>query len=200
MSPLLETKLYIPRPRRHPVARRRLSDRLGEGVEVKLTLVSAPAGFGKTTLLSEWIGRSSIQGSTAWLSLDQGDSQPDSFWTYLISALQKVAPAIGARALTLLREPQPPPITTILATLLNDLNAAGVIVVGIISLLSIVTLRQEAGAIPGADAASLVPSDYPSSRSTTGRSSSDRPSCPASTPSCWAPCSIDPASCLASSR
>ena len=108
------------------MTRRRLSDRLDKGVETKLTLVSAPAGFGKTTLLAEWIARSPVaRRSTAWLSLDEGDSQPATFWTYLISALQTVAPEVGAHALSLLRAPQPPPIETILATLLNDLGAAG---------------------------------------------------------------------------
>jgi len=122
-TPLLETKLYVPRPRRHPVVRQRLSDRLGQGLETKLTLVSAPAGFGKTTLLAEWIARSaSVKRSTAWLSLDGGDSQPDAFWTYLIRALQTVAPEVGGRALDLLGAGQPPPIETILATLLNDLG------------------------------------------------------------------------------
>jgi LuxR family maltose regulon positive regulatory protein len=95
-----------------------------EGVQTKLTLVSAPAGFGKTTLLAEWIADSAIaERSTAWLSLDQGDSEPTSFWTYLISALQTVAPGVGAQALALLRESQPPPIDSVLATLLNDLTS-----------------------------------------------------------------------------
>lgn len=124
-SPLLDTKLYIPKPVRHPVTRRRLSDRLGEGVDTKLTLVSAPAGFGKTTLLAQWIARSPIaQRSTAWLSLDQGDSQPGAFWTYVISALQTVAPGVGAQALAFLRESQPPSIEVIIGTLLNDVGAA----------------------------------------------------------------------------
>jgi len=123
-SPLLETKFYVPRPRRHPLSRPRLSGRLGDSVAAKLTLVSAPAGFGKTTLLAEWIARSPVtERSAAWLSLEQTDSQPASFWTYLISALRTVAPDIGATALAALREPNPPPISTILATLLNELSA-----------------------------------------------------------------------------
>ena len=124
-SPLLETKLYVPKSRRHPVARPRLSDRLGNGTETKLTLVSAPAGFGKSTLLAEWIAHSpTVQRSIAWLSLDQGDSQPASFWTYLISALRTVVPNVGARALDQLRGSQPPSIEGILATVLNEINAA----------------------------------------------------------------------------
>jgi LuxR family maltose regulon positive regulatory protein len=122
-SPLLETKLYVPRLRRGLVARPRLSERLGRGTESKLTLISAPAGFGKTTLLAEWLAATPAgQHSLAWLSLDQGDNQAASFWTYLVTALQSVAPGIGAGALSLLQDPQPAPIETILATLLNELG------------------------------------------------------------------------------
>src|ERR671928_1889482 len=114
-SPLLETKLYVPRRRRGLVARPRLADRLNHGTESKLTLVSAPAGFGKTTLLAEWLAD---KRSAAWLSLDQSDNQSSLFWTYLIAALQTVVPSLGVSALPLLQSPQPPPIETILATLL----------------------------------------------------------------------------------
>jgi LuxR family maltose regulon positive regulatory protein len=123
-SPLLETKLYVPRLRRSVVARPRLSERLSHGTESKLTLISAPAGFGKTTLLADWLAVASAgERPTAWLSLDESDNQPVSYWTSLITALQTVTPGVGARALSLLREPQPPPIETILATLLNELSA-----------------------------------------------------------------------------
>jgi LuxR family maltose regulon positive regulatory protein len=123
-GPLLETKLYIPKLRRGLVARPRLSERLSRGVESKLALISAPAGFGKTTLLAEWLAAAPAgEQSAAWLSLDQGDNQPASFWAYLITALQTVAPGVGASALSLLQAPQPPPIETILATLLNELSA-----------------------------------------------------------------------------
>ncbi len=123
-GPLLETKLYIPRPRRGLVARPRLRERLGRGAESKLTLISAPAGFGKTTLLAEWLASSPAnERSTAWLSLDPRDNQAATFWTYVVTALQTVAPGVGARALSLLQEPQPPPIETVLATLLNELGA-----------------------------------------------------------------------------
>ncbi len=124
-GPLLQTKLYVPRLRRTLVARPRLSERLSHGAESKLTLISAPAGFGKTTLLAEWLAAASAdERSTAWLSLDQADNQPVSFWTYLITALQTAAPEVGASALSLLQEPQPPPIQTVLTTLLNELGAA----------------------------------------------------------------------------
>jgi len=124
-SPLLETKLYVPRPRRGLVARPRLSERLNRGAASKLTLISAPPGFGKTTLLAEWLASAPArERSAAWLSLDSSDNQPTSFWPYLIAALQTVLPGVGARALALLQEPQAPPIETVLATLLNELSGA----------------------------------------------------------------------------
>src|ERR687885_1799262 len=123
-SPLLETKLYVPRRRRGLVPRPRLTKRLNHGTESKLTLVSAPAGFGKTTLLAEWLtALPADKRSVAWLSLDQSDSQPAVFWTYLIAALQTVVPGLGASALALLQSPQPPPIETVLAAVLNELTA-----------------------------------------------------------------------------
>jgi LuxR family transcriptional regulator, maltose regulon positive regulatory protein len=123
-SPLLETKLYLPRWRRGLVPRPRLSERLNRGAEATLTLVSAPAGFGKTTLLAEWLASAPAgDRSTAWLSLDQRDNHPASFWGYLIAALQTAAPEVGVSALALLRSPLPPPIDTVLTTLLNELGA-----------------------------------------------------------------------------
>ena len=120
--PLLETKLYVPQPRRGLVARPRLSERLDRGAASKLALISAPPGFGKTTLLAEWLASAPAgERSAAWLSLDQADNQPVSFWSYLISALQTVVPGVGANALALLQGTQPSPIETVLATLLNDL-------------------------------------------------------------------------------
>ena len=122
--PLLETKLYIPKLRRGQVARPRLSERLSRGAERKLTLVSAPAGFGKTTLLAEWLaGMTDDARSPAWLSLDPSDSQATTFWSYVIAALRTVAPSVGTTSLAMLREPQPPPLESILATLVNELSA-----------------------------------------------------------------------------
>ncbi|MFN8535961.1 MAG: hypothetical protein U0232_00600 [Thermomicrobiales bacterium] len=124
IGPLLETKVYLPRPRRALVLRSRLHERLDRGVEGGLTLVSAPPGFGKTTLLAEWLGAASAsERSAAWLSLDQGDNQPGVFWTYLIAALRTVVPGIGTGALALLESPQPVPIDAILTTLVNELAA-----------------------------------------------------------------------------
>ena len=104
-TPLLETKLYRPGPRPGLVPRPRLSEQLDRGAASKLMLVSAPAGFGKSTLLAEWLaGASASAGerSAAWLSLDPGDNDPVTFWTYVIAALRTVAPGIGANALELL--------------------------------------------------------------------------------------------------
>ena len=87
-GPLLETKLHVPRWRRGLVARPRLSERLSRGAESALTLVSAPAGFGKTTLLAEWLAVAAAGGrSVAWLSLDQRDNDPALFWAYVVAAL-----------------------------------------------------------------------------------------------------------------
>ncbi|HEV2931714.1 MAG TPA: BTAD domain-containing putative transcriptional regulator, partial [Streptosporangiaceae bacterium] len=126
-GPLLETKLYVPRSRRGLVPRPQLSERLDRGTASKLTLVSAPAGFGKTTLLTEWLaaGPDAPAGErlAAWLSLDRADNDPASFWTYVIAALRTVASGVGESALTLLQAAQPPPIETVLTALLNDLGA-----------------------------------------------------------------------------
>ncbi len=100
---ILATKLFIPPPRSGAVIRTRLLERLNEGLHRKLTLVSAPAGFGKTTLVSEWIARSN--GQTAWLSLDEGDNDPARFLAYLIAALRTIAADIGEAVLTILQSP-----------------------------------------------------------------------------------------------
>ena len=121
-GPLLETKLHVPRWQRGLVARPRLSERLSRGAASALTLVSAPAGFGKTTLLAEWLAAAPADGrSVAWLSLDRRDNDPALFWTYLVAALTTATP-VGASALSLLQPPQPPGEAG-LATLLNDLDA-----------------------------------------------------------------------------
>ena len=117
--PLLETKLYLPKWRAGLVSRPRLLDRIRW--ERTLTLVSASAGFGKTTLLAEWAA-SAPTDRVAWLSLDSSDNDPAFFWKYLITALQKIQPQLGDRTLTLLHSPQPPPIESILVTLLNEIS------------------------------------------------------------------------------
>src|SRR3990170_121261 len=98
--PILATKLYIPPPRAKIVPRPRLVERLNEGLSSgrKLTLISASAGFGKTTLLGEWVAggeRLEPKVRVAWLSLDEGDNDPARFLTYLIAALQTIVANIG---------------------------------------------------------------------------------------------------------
>jgi LuxR family maltose regulon positive regulatory protein len=122
-GPLLETKLHVPRLRHGTVARPRLTERLNRGTESALTLVSAPAGFGKTTLLAAWLAAAAVERrSTAWLSLDQRDNESATFWTYLVAALETVAGGVGTGALSLLQSPQVP-IEGVLAALLNELSA-----------------------------------------------------------------------------
>src|SRR6266508_62789 len=117
-APLLATKLYIPPHRPQVVRRPRLVERLDQCLHCKLTLVSASAGFGKTTLVSEWIATLTSSPSpngrgegvrVAWLSLDEGDNDPERFLTYLIAALQTIAPNIGQGIQSALQSPQPPP-------------------------------------------------------------------------------------------
>jgi LuxR family maltose regulon positive regulatory protein len=118
-TPLLTTKLYIPPPRTNLVPRPRLIQQLNAGLESKLTLVSAPAGFGKSTLLGEWI-RSSDK-SFAWLSLDEGDNNLKRFLTYLIAALQQIDESIGDGILPLLEATDDPPIESLITLLINHI-------------------------------------------------------------------------------
>ena len=120
-APILATKLYIPQPRPGIVRRPRLIERLNDGLQRKLTLISAPAGFGKTTLVSE--GVAGCGRPVAWLSLDEGDNDPTRFLTYLVAALQTILANIGAGLLGVLQSPQPPPIESILTALLNEITA-----------------------------------------------------------------------------
>jgi len=102
------------------VSRPRLSERLNEGLHRKLTLISAPAGFGKTTLVSQWLvgcGR-----PAAWLSLDEGENDPIRFLTYLVAAVQTIAATLGEGVSGVLHSPQPPPPDSILTALLNDIT------------------------------------------------------------------------------
>lgn len=122
-TPILATKLYVPPPRLKVVLRPRLTERLNEGLAVgrKLTLIAAPAGFGKTTLLSEWIA--SCGRRVAWLSLDAGDNDPVRFISYLVRALQTIRAGIGEDSWAALQAPQPPPVESVLTGLLNDIAA-----------------------------------------------------------------------------
>ena len=118
--PFLETKLYLPKWSAELVSRPRLLEHINP--KRKLTLVSAPAGFGKTTLLAEWVAAVPTR-PIAWVSLDQSDNDPAVYWTYLITALHKIQPSLGERSLSLLQSLQPPSIESVLMTLLNELTA-----------------------------------------------------------------------------
>lgn len=120
--PVIATKLFVPTSRRGLVTRPRLSDLLRRGAESRLTLVSAPAGFGKTTLLAAWLGESSDR-SVAWVSLDPADSEPASFWTYVVTALHTVVPGVGPGAPALLAS-SPVPTELVLTMVVNELVAA----------------------------------------------------------------------------
>jgi len=123
MTPLLETKTRVPTRRRGLVARSRLNEGLRAAGESALTLVSAPAGFGKTTLLTDWLTAGRSDGRiTAWLSLDESDNDPALFWAYFIAALRLAAPGVGEGALALLASTESP-TEVFVVTLLNDLAA-----------------------------------------------------------------------------
>ncbi|MCL5962484.1 MAG: LuxR C-terminal-related transcriptional regulator [Chloroflexi bacterium] len=119
---LLRTKLYAPPPHPKLVPRPQLVQRLGKGRSLghRLILVSAPAGFGKTSLLSGWA--SQAQGETAWLSLDEGDSDPVRFWTYFIAAIQTLHADLGEISLQALQTAQSPS-QSVLTALLNEVEA-----------------------------------------------------------------------------
>jgi LuxR family transcriptional regulator, maltose regulon positive regulatory protein len=144
LDPILASKLYVPSPRPNVVLRPRLSERLNEALHRKLTLVSAPAGFGKTTLVSEWVAR--CQQPVAWLSLDEGDNDPARFLAHLVAAMQRLAPDLGAGVLRRLQSPQPPPPKSIMADLLHDLTALPTVAVLVLDDCHVITARpvQEA--------------------------------------------------------
>jgi LuxR family maltose regulon positive regulatory protein len=129
-TPLLATKLYIPPLRPSLVSRPRLFERLNDGLPGqdaglsegrfarRLTLVSAPAGYGKTTLVTEWLN--SVEHPVTWLSLDEKDNDPACFLAYFMAALQQVDPGIGQAAQAMLQAAQLPPPEALLTSLLND--------------------------------------------------------------------------------
>ncbi|MEV5026787.1 LuxR C-terminal-related transcriptional regulator [Paenibacillus sp. LPE1-1-1.1] len=119
--PILSTKLYIPTPRTKIVQRPYLIERMNEGLDRKLTLISASAGFGKTTLVSEWAA--GCERPIAWLSLDEGDNDLLRFLTHLIAALQTIAENIGGGVVSALNSPQPPLNESALTILINDISA-----------------------------------------------------------------------------
>ncbi len=122
-DPLVYTKLRPSQARPELVARPRLTAALEREAGRKLTLISAPAGFGKTTLLVEWLrGRADGEGSVAWVSLDEGDNDPVRFLSYLVAALGRIAgEGFGGGVLAALRSPEPPQMEAVLGALINEL-------------------------------------------------------------------------------
>lgn len=116
---VITTKLYIPAPRPNAVVRDALIARLNEGLHHRLTLISAPAGFGKTSLVSAWSG--GCGRPVAWLSLDDADTDLARFLTYLVAALQTIAPTLGDDLVALLQSSQPPALDALLPPLLNQI-------------------------------------------------------------------------------
>src|SRR4051794_36281317 len=133
--PVLGTKLHVPTPRRQLVPRPRLTDRLRiePGSMPRLVLVSAPAGFGKTTPLAQWLasggrhdesaGGAPSSPRVAWLSLDAQDGDVQRFTAHLVAAIRTTGPDVGAEALALIAAEPPPPVEAVLVSLVNDLDA-----------------------------------------------------------------------------
>ncbi len=117
--PILATKLYAPPTRQEFVFRSRLLDQLTQSLQGKLTLVSAPAGFGKTSLVSDWLGRQELPH--AWLSLDEREEDPARFLAYLVAALQTLDESLGVELMAALQAPQHPPLEVISTNLINEL-------------------------------------------------------------------------------
>lgn len=115
---LLQTKLFVPPSRQDLVPRPRLIERLNEGITHKLILICAPAGFGKTTLLSNWV--EGLDLPVAWVSLDKGDNDRTSFLVYLVAALQTIEAGICQTVEVMLQASQPPPMESILTELINE--------------------------------------------------------------------------------
>ena len=135
-TPILATKLYIPPPRPNIVRRPRLIEQLNEGLRRKMILISAPAGFGKTTLVSSWINdlrtdtlqenqvvtrKPNIVNQVVWFSLDEADNEPVQFFSYVITALRHIAAEIGQTAQNMLHSPQPPSPQALMTMLINDI-------------------------------------------------------------------------------
>jgi LuxR family maltose regulon positive regulatory protein len=117
---LLKTKFFIPKPPIHTVSRPGLQERLDRALDCKLTLLAAPAGFGKTTLMSCWIQEQSP--NAAWISLDGDDNDATQFWAYVTRALQQVCVNWKVSLLPEFNPIQPPPTQTLLTHLINQLT------------------------------------------------------------------------------
>ena len=122
-SSLVATKVHVPAPRSGLIGRARLIDRLERGLASRLVLVSAPAGFGKTSLLTQWLAAVAGRGHTvAWLALDQSDNRAHTFWPHLVAAVKTAVPGFGAGLLPLL-EASGSTTEGVLAALVNELDA-----------------------------------------------------------------------------
>ncbi len=123
--PLLITKLHIPHPQPRLIARPRLLERINAGMERKLTLISAPAGFGKTALVEQWAD--TCGRKVCWLSLDENDNDPTRYWGYILASIQTTQAGIGENTRSILQSLgqslQPFPSESLITTLLNDINA-----------------------------------------------------------------------------
>src|SRR5579875_3719952 len=118
-TPVLVTKLFIPRPRPNIVPRPQLIERLNSSLHGSLSLISAPAGFGKTTVVGEWVA--GCGRPVAWLSLDDGDNDPVRFLLHLVAALRTIVPDIADGAMSALQSSRPPPSDVVLTVLLNKI-------------------------------------------------------------------------------
>ncbi|MEM7343203.1 MAG: LuxR C-terminal-related transcriptional regulator [Chloroflexota bacterium] len=121
MDHLVQTKLFIPPARPTLVPRLRIIEKLNAGLAGKLTLICAPAGFGKTTLISDWLQQTDLL--VGWLSLDPSDNDPTRFFQYVIAALQTIEPTLGQSVQEMLQSPQPPSPESLLPTLINNIAA-----------------------------------------------------------------------------
>ena len=119
-APLLQTKLFLPQPRTGLVQRPRIIDKMNEGLERRLTLVSAPAGFGKSTMLIEWARTTG--NKVTWLSIDDSDNDLKRFFIYLILAIQKINPSLGQDVLPVLQAADNPRMEHLLTILINDIT------------------------------------------------------------------------------
>jgi LuxR family transcriptional regulator, maltose regulon positive regulatory protein len=120
-TPLLATKIFIPALRVRRVVRNRLLERLEAGKHRPLTLIAAPAGAGKTTVVSEWLA--ACPQPAAWLSLDQSENDPATFWRHLLAAIRRVWAGFGQGVVDLLQSPQPPAPADVASLIVNELAA-----------------------------------------------------------------------------
>jgi len=119
LNEILSTKIQIPRAPVNRVVRSGLLDHLNQALTYELTLISAPAGYAKTMLLSEWV--SQLEIPAGWVSLDESDGDVTRFLLYVIAALQTINPNIGQTATDMLQPPRPAPVPTVLTILINDI-------------------------------------------------------------------------------